>query len=502
MDEAQETINDSKATPTEAVASAYSGQEEVVPIKYNSGLLPIMIVVFLIFISSVLIPFFTSPEAPKLFWHLLGILGIFTLAFLPLFYVTLMPFIVSISAAGLTFSSNFRTMAGRRTRSWDDLHSIQLVNVGSSGAADSAPLRWRGKHFINLKNYAAGWNRINFDFKSGGSASIDLPYLRRDQGEQLLRAIDRWGDSAKLAAPVVNLQRSILLETDTMLSATTLWQEDLTAQYVATNYVPLPSNHSLQDGNLKVLMELAAGGMSAVYLAEDKHRGKVVLKEAVTPLDAGDKQREKARELFAREAKLLEKLDHPNIAHVLDHFVERGRDYLVLEYIPGVTLRQTIKGGGRQKESIVTSWAQQILGILAYLHGQNPPIIHRDLTPDNLILSRDNRVVLVDFGAANEFVGTATGTLIGKQCYISPEQLRGKAVPQSDIYSFGGCIFYCLTGQDPTPLSVSDPKKLAPGTSAALIQLVSRCTAFEAEERPQSATAISEMLHPSRQAIT
>ncbi|MBK9280784.1 MAG: protein kinase [Candidatus Obscuribacter sp.] len=133
--------------------------------------------------------------------------------------------------------------------------------------------------------------------------------------------------------------------------------------------------------------------------------------------------------MFEREAHLLLKLKHPHIARVLDRFVEEGRDYLVLEYIPGLTLRQLVQTRGKQKEKNVLNYCSKLLEILAYLHEQNPPLIHRDLTPDNIILRKDGSLCVVDFGAANELVGQPPGTMIGKQCYIAPEQLRGKAQP-------------------------------------------------------------------------
>jgi serine/threonine-protein kinase len=117
--------------------------------------------------------------------------------------------------------------------------------------------------------------------------------------------------------------------------------------------------------------------------------------------------------------------------------------------------------------------------ILNYLHTQDPPIIHRDLTPDNVVRREDNDVVLIDFGAANEFVGTATGTLVGKQAYISPEQLRGKATTSSDIYALGGTVHFLLTGKDPEALSASHPKELN--------AVVSFCTEMETSDRPSSA---------------
>jgi serine/threonine protein kinase len=185
----------------------------------------------------------------------------------------------------------------------------------------------------------------------------------------------------------------------------------------------------------------------------------VVLKEAVIPQDGTEGVREKAKELFDREAKLLMKLDHPGIVHVLDCFNEGERNYLLLEYINGVDLRQLVRQNGVQKESDVLEWAVQVANALKYLHEREQPIIHRDLTPDNIVLRNDGKVLIVDFGAANEFIGNATGTFVGKHSYIAPEQLRGKATVQSDIYAFGCTLFFLLTGSDPEALSPSNPNE-------------------------------------------
>ncbi|MBK9204759.1 MAG: serine/threonine protein kinase [Candidatus Obscuribacter sp.] len=177
------------------------------------------------------------------------------------------------------------------------------------------------------------------------------------------------------------------------------------------------------------------------------------------------------------------------------------RHYLLLEYITGQDLRQFIKQNGAQDQVKVLDWALKLADILVYLHGQNPPIIHRDLTPDNIVLKNDGEIVLIDFGAANEFLGTATGTLIGKQAYIAPEQLRGKANKASDLYSFGGTIYYLLTGKEPVPLSISHPKSANPDINEELDRLVSDLSAFEESERLADAvelktrlTAIKEQL--------
>ncbi len=148
--------------------------------------------------------------------------------------------------------------------------------------------------------------------------------------------------------------------------------------------------------------------------------------------------------MFQREAKILQGLNHPYIARVLDHFVENDRHYLMLEHVNGVDLR-AVKEHGQQGERLIMRWALDMALITSYLHSKDPPIIHRDITPDNIVLDRLGSIKLIDFGAANELLGTATGTLVGKQCYIPPEQFRGKATTQSDIYALGCTLYYLAT---------------------------------------------------------
>jgi serine/threonine-protein kinase len=190
--------------------------------------------------------------------------------------------------------------------------------------------------------------------------------------------------------------------------------------------------------------------------------------------------------MLDKEAEMISKLEHPNIAKVMDHFVEDGRHYLVLQYINGPDLRQYVKENGAVPLAQALEWALKISEILKYLHSQEPPIIHRDLTPDNVVLYK-NDLFLIDFGAANRFVGAATGTVVGKQSYIPPEQLRGKSVLQSDIYALGGSLYYLLTAADPLPLAEASPQSKIADLPKRVDDLVRKCTAFEPEDRFQTA---------------
>jgi serine/threonine protein kinase len=277
-------------------------------------------------------------------------------------------------------------------------------------------------------------------------------------------------------------------------SFTSLWDDEFSTRYSPTLFVPLPPDAELKDGAIKISELVACGGSAAIYAAKNTEGNQIIVKEAVIPRNANEALKAKAIALFTREALLLSKLDHPNIAKVLDHFVENEHHYEVIEFIDGLDLRRFVKERGPQPEDFVLNWAQQICEILVYLHSQDPPIVHRDLTPDNMVLRVDGQLFLIDFGAANAFVGTATGTMVGKQSYMPPEQLRGKAVPQSDIYSFGGTLYFLLTGRDPTPLEVSQVEEDS-NLSLNLNPLLAKCTAVEVAGRYNSAV---ELLHDIR----
>ena len=274
-------------------------------------------------------------------------------------------------------------------------------------------------------------------------------------------------------------------------SFTSLWDEEYSSRYSATLFVPLASGAELQSGAIKIVELIACGGSAAIYSAKTREGADVVIKEAVVPRNADEHLKVKALEMFNREALLLSKLDHPNIAKVLDYFIENEHHYEVLEFIDGMDLRRFVKDRGPQPEEFVLNWARQICEVLIYLHTQAPPIVHRDLTPDNLVLSVNVGLVLIDFGAANAFIGTATGTMVGKQSYMPPEQLRGKSVPQSDIYALGCTLYFLLTGSDPMPLEVANPGEKT-AVSRDLNALIMKCTAQRVEDRYHSTQEVMD----------
>lgn len=364
----------------------------------------------------------------------------------------------------------FSSMNGQLDRHWSELREIAFVREG-----------------------LPSWDPVSIVFKFHGNASATFAIdgFTRTDLERLLLVINTYCPKVRIRPELGQLSSSIVSrgKSTNALSFTELWQQELGMRFGSTAFVPHESGDRLNDGHLRIVGQVAFGGLSAVYLAERDGKTTVVLKEAVLPESADDQTRKKCLELFEREAQLLARIDHPRIASVYDYFVEDQRHYLVLEYIEGRNLRTFVTDFGAQNEKTVSVWADEISEALVYLHSLTPPIVHRDLTPDNMIVSRDGSITIVDFGAAHDFLGTATGTVIGKNAYIPLEQFRGRSNLKSDIYAFGCTLYFLLVGQDPTPFSESSPRSAGVNCSRAIDTLVRECTRLELGERlPDAAT--------------
>ncbi len=428
--------------------------------------------------------------------------GIWTACAYPVTLLTgesfkVMAFLLSCSAVAMTGLTLTRLLA--KTDLIVDKNGIRMPILPTQPTISMKYLNWSQITRIDVA-YAdkSSWTDRELMIFRRSEGPISMPLGRFDpaETEQILLAFELWSDDCEIGTNVDALRCDIKLiaSGDESLTYTDMWEEELRRRYCPTNFVPLEPGRTLKNGTIKVIRHLALGGLAAVYLCNQETGDLVVIKEAVIPEDAQEGIKAKAREMFEREAQLLMKLDHPGIVKVHDYFVEGGRNYLMLQYLNGQDIRQFIRQNGAAREHIVIDWAIKIASIIKCLHEQDPPIIHRDLTPDNLVITEDGGIVVIDFGAANEFIGTATGTLVGKQSYIAPEQFRGKAVVESDIYAFGCTLYYMLTGKEPEALSTSNPKDTRSDLSPEICEFVESCTQMEAVDRYRSAAQLIPVL--------
>ncbi|XWK89201.1 MAG: serine/threonine-protein kinase [Phormidium sp.] len=199
---------------------------------------------------------------------------------------------------------------------------------------------------------------------------------------------------------------------------------------------------------------LGQGGMGTTYEAQDlQTQGRVAIKS----LSLNRAQDWKALELFEREARVLSNLNHPCLPKYLDYFqVETPNNhsfYLVQELVEGRSLFSLVQSGWHATESEVRQLASQLLDILTYLHTLTPPVIHRDLKPQNIIRRKDGGIFLVDFGAVKTtYQTTFSGgsTVVGTYGYMAPEQFRGQGYPATDLYGLGATLLYLITHKSPS----------------------------------------------------
>ncbi|WP_238549018.1 serine/threonine protein kinase [Acaryochloris marina] len=205
----------------------------------------------------------------------------------------------------------------------------------------------------------------------------------------------------------------------------------------------------------RVRSVLGQGGAGITFAVEDVHTHQSY---ALKVLSLKGIQDWKQLELFEREAKTLSQLDHPAIPNYIDYFQADTAGnrwfYIVQELVPGHSLAELVQQGWRANQTEVRQLALQILDILKYLHELTPPIIHRDIKPQNIIRNGDGQIYLVDFGAVqNVYHNTMVGsTVVGTYGYMAPEHFQGKAVPATDLYSLGATLLFLLTHCSPADL--------------------------------------------------
>src|SRR5262245_61865502 len=265
----------------------------------------------------------------------------------------------------------------------------------------------------------------------------------------------------------------------------------------------------------RIVRPIGQGGMGAIYEAIDQRLGNTVaLKQ--TLLSGAQLDR-----AFEREAKLLAGLRHPALPVVSDFFADAGGRFLVMQYIPGKDFAELLAERGMPfPVADVLRWADQLLDALDYLHTQQPPVIHRDIKPQNMKLTPRGEIVLLDFGLAKgeapQMGAISTASLVGYTPQYAPmEQIQGAGTgPRGDLYALAATLYHLLTNTPPANALERASARLAgqpdplrpahelnpqvpPAVSAVLIQAL----ALNADERPASAAALRELLrqtaHPT-----
>ena len=255
-------------------------------------------------------------------------------------------------------------------------------------------------------------------------------------------------------------------------------------------------------GKYKIVAPLGSGGFAVVYLARDTWIDKDVA------IKVPHRQNINFAELL-REPRLLAALDHPNIVSITTAEKQENVFFIVMEYVQGDTLEELISGGAMDVRRAL-DFARQACEAVRHAHGQG--VIHRDLRPPNMLVSRAGVLKVADFGTSRFLEIAARGTtVIGSPAYMAPEQFEGKAVFASDIYSLGVTMYQMLTGvmpyETPSPTNldrlmrgelVRPPRVHAPSIPASVDDLVMKAMAPDLSQRYRSAEELLEALETVR----
>ncbi|MCH4190965.1 MAG: serine/threonine protein kinase [Butyrivibrio sp.] len=209
------------------------------------------------------------------------------------------------------------------------------------------------------------------------------------------------------------------------------------------------TQESILGGKYRIQKQIGQGGMSSVYLAENRESGcRFALKEIRRK---GRLQENFVRERLISEKEILKQLSHPGIVKIIDVIDCQSFFYLIMSYVEGMTLEQELKTEKQRNTEQILADAMQICEILGYLHSREKPILYQDLKPSNLIRKKDGRLVLIDFGTAREYCdGDGKYLCLGTKGYAAPEQYLGNnAGAATDIHAFGKTILQLLTGKVP-----------------------------------------------------
>ena len=262
----------------------------------------------------------------------------------------------------------------------------------------------------------------------------------------------------------------------------------------------------------RILKKVGGGGFGIVYQAEDTlFRNRPVAVKEMIQNGQSQQQVKEAVEAFQREAHMLANLDHQNLDHqnlpkIYDYFEDAGQWYLVMDFIEGETLTDFLNLEDLDKTKVKKLLLEEVLDIgiqlctiLCYLHTCQPPIIIRDLKPDNIMRKPDGHLYLIDFGIARHFKPEQKNTAaLGTLGYAAVEQIgkNPRATPLSDIYALGATLHQIISGNDPskTPFQFSPLSSSSKPFPKELEMLIFQMVEMDANKRPASASLIKKEL--------
>lgn len=376
---------------------------------------------------------------------------------------------------------------------WKDLLSAKLLRTKSGKVDDQ-------KIILKSKEALTGW------MAGAGDHEIELSnngIIKQEDKNLLLKALRTFAPQCEMDSEMIENLIPVKKH-----NYTELWLESLNSPPKRERLKPLREGDRLQSGKFEVKEIIGSGGQGIAYLSmsntNDQKPQSIVIKEFMLPVYVDRRARSQAVERFETEARVLASLESESIVKLKDHFIEDHRAYLVLEYISGPSLRKLVQkhnadGKLGLDEATLQNLAAQMCDILTFLHERPEPLVHRDFTPDNLILDETGRLKLIDFNVVHlANLNKTSVTIVGKHAYMPPEQFAGRPVPQSDLYALGATIYYLLTGEEPEPFTeLQLPATLLDereNLSRRWQEIISACTKLNVAERINSAAEVKLML--------
>lgn len=252
----------------------------------------------------------------------------------------------------------------------------------------------------------------------------------------------------------------------------------------------LPVGTTILNGRYEILKVIHTSGMANIYLVTDKNLNKQwALKEIVMSMAKRNVSEYKS---LLQEANIMKSLNHSNIPRIVTIDNDGDSLFIVMDYVDGLSVKNMILRKGRIDQKTTVAWMKQVATVLIYLHNRKNPIFYRDMKPENIMVSSDGNIKVLDFGISeiitpdNQYIKEAWGTA----GYAAPEQYKkgSKYDLRSDIYAFGRTMYYMLTGLNPVALGkeLRPIRQIDSSISVGLEEIITKCIQPNPDDRYQS----------------